>query len=113
MKDGWGVSKNQRYHLDSLKIAIGKFLASGGSEQYSTKDPMRAWLIYVRCSEAALEKHKQFLRQLNQMGPPPTNNGKPYTSFFEMNESIWESVCNPTIEALRLSRGSTKTFGRV
>ena len=67
MREGHGVSKNQRYHLDNLKVAITKFLNSGQSEQYSRKDPLRAWLAYVRNSEAALEKNRALQRQLEGM----------------------------------------------
>ena len=85
MADGKGVSANQRRRLDALKIALQKHIACGDDTRYSSRDPIRAWVSYVKNSKDALILKRKFEDELETMGP------KPYFVFKLLIVMAWSS----------------------
>ena len=69
-----GISEGQKQRFDKIKEAILKFISAGLDQQYSPKDPIRAWLSFMKRSDEAPGIHKKLLAEVSTLGEKPYKN---------------------------------------
>ena len=68
---GRGISESQRNRLEKIKEAIGKFISAGLDVKYSTMDPIRLRLSFLKRSDEVPAIHKRFLAEIATLGDKP------------------------------------------